>query len=273
MSIPGQDKAVSLVIWHPLHPHPLSLFRRFCDGCKNPNPITDSRYYCEDCDFDLHYDCAMSPGQDRAVSLVIQYPLHPHPLCLGSLLRVCDGCQNPITGSRYWCKACNFDLHYDCAMSRRTSPPPVSSLTTPLVRPIELDLAKLKLNSGAPAATSRTAAASGGSTLKLGGAAATPIRGSYEKFRLLGNQHQGRGMGNPYSFSRDLKHTVTKAAVNGVVHEGIRSAFHDDDDDKFSSSIHAASSPDNSFSDDDSFSYDGASFSGSASYDGSSFDF
>nr|KJB28248.1 hypothetical protein B456_005G036800 [Gossypium raimondii] len=114
-------------IQNPFHPkHPLTLLPNspqsrsgFCDLCgKNYGGFV---YYCNDCNFDLHINCALLQS-----SIAANFPnsLHPHSLHFiqnynKEVEPDCPGCQKPISGPFYHCSDCTyptfFNLHKECA--------------------------------------------------------------------------------------------------------------------------------------------------------------
>ncbi|XP_017633797.1 uncharacterized protein LOC108476183 [Gossypium arboreum] len=115
-------------IQHPFHPkHPLTLLPEspyirgggWCDFCGKQ--LGGFFYNCNDCDFDLHINCALLQS-----SIAANFPnsLHPHPLFFiqnhnNEVDSDCSGCQKPISGPFYHCSDCTYpiflNLHKECA--------------------------------------------------------------------------------------------------------------------------------------------------------------
>lgn len=81
-----------------------------CDGCKEPGWGT--RYRCEDCNYDLHRDCALP-------SATLSHSFYKHCtfkfLERGSDNRFCDACGKDVLGFVYHCYKTGHDLHPCCA--------------------------------------------------------------------------------------------------------------------------------------------------------------
>ncbi|THG07708.1 uncharacterized protein LOC114306214 isoform X1 [Camellia sinensis] len=109
------------IIHHPSHQqHPLvrltttlpNLFT--CSGCKDYG--AGKRFACQQCDFQLHEFCALSPPS------LDNHPLHPQHLLLfnpkSKQGAKCDICNKPTKGFAFCCSAaaCSFQMHPCCAM-------------------------------------------------------------------------------------------------------------------------------------------------------------
>ncbi|KAL0440554.1 UNVERIFIED_CONTAM: hypothetical protein Slati_2538400 [Sesamum latifolium] len=89
-----------------------------CSGCKEFG--AGKRFACEQCEFQLHEFCAVSPP------LLKNHPLHgqhqlvfhskPRPAKGGISWPRCDVCGKSTKGFIFRCKACSFQMHPCCAM-------------------------------------------------------------------------------------------------------------------------------------------------------------
>ncbi|KAF9599335.1 hypothetical protein IFM89_036633 [Coptis chinensis] len=83
-----------------------------CDGCKEPG--WGPRYRCEECNYDLHMDCALASGS-------LSHSFYEN--CTFEFLesapsrcdRFCDACTRDIQGFVYHCHKTGYDLHPCCA--------------------------------------------------------------------------------------------------------------------------------------------------------------
>ncbi|KFK40134.1 hypothetical protein AALP_AA3G335100 [Arabis alpina] len=99
----------------PIHPHILqpSMFLIACSGCHETK--NDSQgYFCFECNFYVHKECAESPSE-------INHPSHSHPLKLLCRGRPsysdgsCCLCGQTLQLLVYHCSTCNFSLDTACA--------------------------------------------------------------------------------------------------------------------------------------------------------------
>ncbi|KAF5198976.1 Cysteine/Histidine-rich C1 domain family protein [Thalictrum thalictroides] len=83
-----------------------------CDGCKEIG--WGPRFRCQDCNYDLHKDCALAPSST----------FHPfYKKCSFEFLksvpdgpeRCCDACGRDVHGFVYHCHNYGYDLHPSCA--------------------------------------------------------------------------------------------------------------------------------------------------------------
>ncbi|KAK4389979.1 hypothetical protein Sango_2061200 [Sesamum angolense] len=89
-----------------------------CSGCKEFG--AGKRFACQQCDFQLHEFCAVSPP------LLKNHPLHgqhqlvfhskPRPAKGGISWPRCDVCGKSTKGFTFRCRACSFQMHPCCAM-------------------------------------------------------------------------------------------------------------------------------------------------------------
>ncbi|CAN6825707.1 unnamed protein product [Brassica oleracea] len=99
----------------PIHDHILkpSSFSVDCTGCSETKNDADG-YFCFDCNFYVHKECAESP-------LEINHPSHSHPLKLrwcgppGYSDKRCCLCGETLGLLVYHCSTCNFSLDTACA--------------------------------------------------------------------------------------------------------------------------------------------------------------
>ncbi|KAL3845932.1 hypothetical protein ACJIZ3_003335 [Penstemon smallii] len=100
---------------HPLTEVTISeLFR--CSGCKEYG--AGKRFACQQCDFQLHEFCAVSPPLLQSHPLHGQHQLvfHSKPKPGGISWPRCDVCGKSTKGFTFRCRACNFQMHPCCAM-------------------------------------------------------------------------------------------------------------------------------------------------------------
>ncbi|KAK1393456.1 Cysteine/Histidine-rich C1 domain family protein [Heracleum sosnowskyi] len=112
---PGEEKL------HPSHSqHPLlqldvpELFT--CNGCKEHG--AGKRFSCQQCDFQLHDFCALSPPALKSHPLHAQHQLtfYSKPKPGRILWPRCDVCMKATKGFAYRCSACHFQMHPCCAL-------------------------------------------------------------------------------------------------------------------------------------------------------------
>ncbi|KAK3232201.1 hypothetical protein Dsin_004082 [Dipteronia sinensis] len=96
-----------------LHPHNLEQkiynLSYFCDGCREPG-IVSRRFRCEQCDFDLHDECAhvkQSTTHDFYKNNIFTFFREPPDH--GSI--VCDLCGDFVKGFVYYCEESKKNLH------------------------------------------------------------------------------------------------------------------------------------------------------------------
>ncbi|XP_050376124.1 uncharacterized protein LOC126793602 [Argentina anserina] len=106
---------------HFSHPqHPLShvnlpdLFT--CAGCKEYG--AGKRFTCQQCDYQVHDFCALSPPALKSHPFHCQHQLvfYSKPVKGGMAQSKCDVCNKPIKGFAFRCGACSFQMHPCCAM-------------------------------------------------------------------------------------------------------------------------------------------------------------
>ncbi|PIA39087.1 hypothetical protein AQUCO_02700337v1 [Aquilegia coerulea] len=82
-----------------------------CDGCKEPG--WGPRYRCEDCNFDLHKECALySSSMSHPFYKNRSFEFLESPITYN---RYCNACGRDILGFVYHCYATGHDLHPLCA--------------------------------------------------------------------------------------------------------------------------------------------------------------
>lgn len=103
---------------HPKHPlAQLTLPELFaCAGCKEYG--AGKRFACQECDYQLHDFCALSPPLLRSHPLHPQHQLvfHSRPKQGGIKWPKCDICGKSCRGFTFRCRACSFQMHPCCAM-------------------------------------------------------------------------------------------------------------------------------------------------------------
>ncbi|XP_017972212.1 PREDICTED: uncharacterized protein LOC18606211 [Theobroma cacao] len=138
-------------IEHFLHPCPLVLKVLPLPLVYNCNLCIErgagSSYRCEECNFDMHVECALKPTMKSEGEELIQHFTHWHPLQLVLEKKkeedqvCCFICQKLCSGSAtaYGCKQCEFFLHNSCMTSipRKINhffhPCPLILLTSPFI--------------------------------------------------------------------------------------------------------------------------------------------
>ncbi|XVE65141.1 hypothetical protein DITRI_Ditri07aG0157500 [Diplodiscus trichospermus] len=114
--------------------HPCPLFLKVlplvvvykCNLCAETG--AGSSYRCEECNFDIHVECALKPAMKSEGEELIQHFTHWHPLTLLVHLKnmemeedrvFCFICEKLCSASAtaYGCKQCNFFLHKSCMTS------------------------------------------------------------------------------------------------------------------------------------------------------------
>lgn len=115
----GSDAAVLVTHYsHPKHPlAQLTLPELFaCAGCKEYG--AGKRFACQECDYQLHEFCALSPPLLRSHPLHPQHQLvfHSRPKQGGIKWPRCDICGKSCRGFTFRCRACSFQMHPCCAM-------------------------------------------------------------------------------------------------------------------------------------------------------------
>ncbi|XP_031396062.1 uncharacterized protein LOC116207296 [Punica granatum] len=127
---------------HPFHPqHPLTLLvnSKTLFQCRVCKMFRDFAYNCNECDFNLDIECAVSivhPPQDDPIfkedRREINHFSHPHQLtsfhAKPEFLATCRLCKEEISGDFYCCPDCPFLLHLSCA-----------ELTQEIVHPLHPD--------------------------------------------------------------------------------------------------------------------------------------
>ncbi|CAA2996644.1 Hypothetical predicted protein [Olea europaea subsp. europaea] len=128
-------------ITHYTHPkHPLTkvnlpeLFT--CTGCKDDG--SGKRFACQQCDFQLHEFCALSPPilQNHPLHGQHQLVFHAKPKQAGISWLKCDVCNKTIKGFSFRCRACSFQMHPCCAMLSTERNFPVHPHTLKLLPPL-----------------------------------------------------------------------------------------------------------------------------------------
>nr|XP_016443262.1 PREDICTED: uncharacterized protein LOC107768651 [Nicotiana tabacum] len=112
------------IVHHTHSKHPLAeitLSELFtCSGCKEFG--AGRRYACQDCDFQLHHFCALSPPSLKAHPFHGQHQLvfhaKPKQVKAGITWPRCDVCGKSTKGFTFRCRvnSCNFQMHPCCAM-------------------------------------------------------------------------------------------------------------------------------------------------------------
>ncbi|KAL3505533.1 hypothetical protein ACH5RR_035374 [Cinchona calisaya] len=113
----GED--VTLIHYrHPKHPLAQKTLPELfvCGGCKEYG--AGKRFTCQECDFQLHDFCALSPPSLRDHPLHAQHELvfHSRPKQAGISWAKCDICGKSSKGFTFRCRACSFQMHPCCAM-------------------------------------------------------------------------------------------------------------------------------------------------------------
>lgn len=87
-----------------------------CTGCKEYG--AGRRFACQQCDFQLHEFCALSPPSLNTHPLHSQHQLlfHSKSKAGGIVWPKCDVCEKPTKGFTFRCSACSFQMHPCCAM-------------------------------------------------------------------------------------------------------------------------------------------------------------
>ncbi|KAL4579160.1 hypothetical protein LXL04_015297 [Taraxacum kok-saghyz] len=108
-------------MYHFTHSHhPISLVKLSelftCAGCKERG--AGKRFSCQECDFQLHDFCALSPPFLKAHPLHLQHQLvfHSKPKTGGIRWSTCNVCGKPTKGFTFRCNFCHFQMHPCCAM-------------------------------------------------------------------------------------------------------------------------------------------------------------
>ncbi|XP_020595221.1 serine/threonine-protein phosphatase 4 regulatory subunit 2-like [Phalaenopsis equestris] len=114
-------------IRHEEHSHVLWKSKReyICDSCGKRGRHWS--FYCKQCDFDLHPDCALDARHEVVDSEEeeeeeaewpkrIKHMLHKHVLVKAWRHYQCDACGVIKQGWSYFCEVCDFDLHPMCAL-------------------------------------------------------------------------------------------------------------------------------------------------------------
>ncbi|CAI9259312.1 unnamed protein product [Lactuca saligna] len=100
--------------------HPISLVNLSelftCSGCKERG--AGKRFSCQECDFQLHDFCALSPPLLKAHPLHVQHQLvfHSKPKTGGIRWPTCNVCGKATRGFTFRCNFCHFQMHPCCAM-------------------------------------------------------------------------------------------------------------------------------------------------------------
>ncbi|KAL2529792.1 Cysteine/Histidine-rich C1 domain family protein [Forsythia ovata] len=88
-----------------------------CTGCKEYG--SGKRFACQQCDFQLHEFCALSPPQLQNHPLHGQHQLvfhaKPKQAKAGIAWPKCDVCNKSTKGFIFRCRACSFQMHPCCA--------------------------------------------------------------------------------------------------------------------------------------------------------------
>nr|GLL48510.1 uncharacterized protein LOC109167449 [Ipomoea trifida] len=89
-----------------------------CSGCKEYG--AGKRYACQQCNFQLHDFCALSPPSLKTHPLHGQHQLlfhdKPKQVKSGITRAKCDVCGKSTKGFTFRCRACSFQMHPCCAM-------------------------------------------------------------------------------------------------------------------------------------------------------------
>lgn len=87
-----------------------------CSGCKEYG--AGKRFACQQCDFQLHDFCALSPPVLKSHPFHAQHQLvfHSRPKQAGISWPRCDVCGKSSKGFTFRCRACSFQMHPCCAM-------------------------------------------------------------------------------------------------------------------------------------------------------------
>ncbi|XP_019172011.1 PREDICTED: uncharacterized protein LOC109167449 [Ipomoea nil] len=113
----GEEMVHSSHAKHPLVEMTLpELFT--CSGCKEYG--AGKRYACQQCNFQLHDFCALSPPSLNTHPLHGQHQLlfhdKPKQVKSGITRAKCDVCGKSTKGFTFRCRACSFQMHPCCAM-------------------------------------------------------------------------------------------------------------------------------------------------------------
>ncbi|KAL5712696.1 hypothetical protein ACHQM5_014841 [Ranunculus cassubicifolius] len=100
---------------HPFHPHTLTSECKDtpykCNGCKEIG--WGLRYRCDECNYDLHKDCAFADMMKSDVSFYQNCTFRLHQR--GFVGSCCKACGNSTQGFVYYCPAKQCYLHPGCA--------------------------------------------------------------------------------------------------------------------------------------------------------------
>ncbi|XP_059460180.1 uncharacterized protein LOC132189459 [Corylus avellana] len=114
----------------------------FCRLCYQKVKTEYSAYYCQECGYVAHLECAFEDGESENLmflprvsddlvtdvmevegAMQIQHFSHQHDLIIGNEeladVKFCDGCMEFISTPFYSCTHCNFFLHSRCAQLPR----------------------------------------------------------------------------------------------------------------------------------------------------------
>ncbi|OMP13986.1 DC1 domain-containing protein [Corchorus olitorius] len=106
------------------HRHPLVAIRHNkdktcipqCGACLGSIDRFVHMYRCDNCDFNLHFDCAIK-HKHTTKQLLVKYEGHSHPLTFFDKIgegASCDICEKGARNCIFRCVACDFDIHLHC---------------------------------------------------------------------------------------------------------------------------------------------------------------
>lgn len=109
-------------ISHFCHEHVLNVcnmrkeYNSVCAGCNLE--ILGLAYVCADCQFEIHESCMAIPKD-------ILHPFHPQHVLFARAMRkhegtYCNARGGEITGIKFNCSSCSFDIHVSCAKNPRS---------------------------------------------------------------------------------------------------------------------------------------------------------
>ncbi|XVF57056.1 hypothetical protein PTKIN_Ptkin06aG0172700 [Pterospermum kingtungense] len=96
------------------------IFQKYCSDCKNLFPRT-AHYFCMECDFVLHFECAQIPHSVKSKYHIHPFTLKDHFEGDDSREYYCDICEEEIYSEThvYCCEECQglFVAHVDCVLT------------------------------------------------------------------------------------------------------------------------------------------------------------